>query len=64
MSNPNDENNIANLEAEREEGRLKLDIAQQKALEVEAKKRYGSDWKRFFGNMKSGIDWSALKFRL
>jgi len=50
-----------------ERKRLELNIAEKKALIAEAKKRYGSDWKKFvpgMGKGGGGMDWEALRFQL
>ena len=59
---------LEELEAKKEMAKARTEIAEQKALEAEAKRRYGTDWKKFFsaggdGGFKSGIDWQAIKFR-
>jgi hypothetical protein len=60
----NGDKDIGELEEEKEREDLKVSIAQQKALEAEAKRRYGSDWRKMLGSIKSGMDWDAVKFRL
>lgn len=58
---------LAELEEENEAMRTKVSIAEQKALEAEAKRRYGKDWKSVLGGLgkfRSGIDWGAIKFKL
>ena len=55
---------LAELEEENEKTGAKLSIEEKKALMREAKKRHGTDFKKFFSNMKSGLDWNALKFKL
>lgn len=56
--------NLAELEEMNEKKATELSIAEKEALIKEAKKRYGSDWKKMFSGMKSGIDWNAIKFRV
>lgn len=51
------------LEEESQECDAKLNIEQKKALIAQLKKKYGADWKRVF-NIKSGIDWQAVKFKV
>ena len=55
---------LGELEEEKEIYADKLDIEQKKALIAEAKKRYGTNWRSVLGNVKSGMDWDAVKFRL
>jgi hypothetical protein len=55
---------LGELEEEKELYADKLDIEQKKALIAEAKKRYGNDWRKFLGNIKSGIAWDEVKFKL
>lgn len=58
---------LEDLEMEKQRVTSEQEIAEKRALIAEAKKRYGNDWKsnftKFVGNTKSGIDWSAIKFR-
>jgi len=61
------ESRLNQLELEDETRAKELSIAEKKALIAEAKRRYGRDWRRFFSHFLgkgSGIDWSAIKFRL
>lgn len=55
---------IEELMEEKERMDIEAQIAEQKALRAEAKKRYGSDWSRMFKGAKSGIDWDSVKFKL
>lgn len=59
---------LEELEMEKERTKIQVEAEQNKALIAEAKKRYGSDWRdkvgSFLKNSKSGIDWSAVKFRM
>lgn len=55
---------LGELEEEKEIVADELDIAQKRALIAEAKKRYGTDWKKMLSGVKSGMDWDAVKFRL
>ena len=59
-----DNRDLGELEEEKEKEKDRMDIAQMKAIEAEAKKRYGSDWKKMLGDVHSGMDWNAVKFRL
>ncbi len=63
------EPSMEELEEIKQRKAAQLEIEEKKALIVEAKKRYGSDWKRMLnlgsnGTVKSGIDWQSLKFKL
>jgi hypothetical protein len=60
----NGDQDIGELEEQKEMEKDKMEIAQMKAIEAEAKKRYGRDWKTMLGGVKSGMDWNAVKFRL
>lgn len=65
----NGHKSLEELEMEKQQTKTEVEIAEQKALIAEAKKRYGSGGivdkiGKFVGNTKSGMDWSALKFRL
>lgn len=55
---------LAQLEEKEEESKVRLSIAEREALIAEAKRRHGADWKNFLGNIKSGLDWESLKFKL
>jgi hypothetical protein len=57
---------IDQLEEKNEMKKLELSIAEKQALIAEAKKRYGSDWRRFLPTTGGGsqMDWNALRFRL
>lgn len=55
---------LGSLEEENEKKGIQLSIAQKQALINEAKKRYGKDWRQHIPNIKSGLDWNALKFKL
>lgn len=60
---------LEELEMEKQRVASEKEIAEQKALIAEAKRRYGGGGvvekvTKFLGNTKSGMDWSALKFRL
>lgn len=55
---------LAELEEENEKATARLSIAEKTALIREARRRHGTDFKRFFSGWKSGIDWQALKFRI
>jgi hypothetical protein len=59
---------IEELELINQEKDLELSLEQKKALIAEAKRRYGTDWKKYIpglsGNINSGIDWNSLKFTL
>lgn len=59
-----DEQSLADLELQNEAMNQKLSIEEKRALIAEAKKRHGKDWKQFLGNIHSGMDWDALKFKL
>lgn len=50
--------------SEKEDARLSLE--EKKALIRQIKKQYGNDAPRklFGGQLKSGMDWSSLKFRV
>ena len=52
------------LELENEALEQKMSIEEKKAIIAEAKRRYGKDWTKFFGNVHSGMDWEALKFKI
>ena len=52
------------LEDESDRATAQLSIEQKRALIREAKKRYGKDWKLHLPNIKSGMDWNALRFHL
>ena len=58
------EKSLGELEEEKEEATTRAQIAQQKEIEAEAKRRYGSDWKKMLGNVHSGINWDSVKFKL
>ena len=65
----NEPRTIEEMEEKKQMMAAKLEVEEKKALIAEAKRRYGADWRKFFkfggeGGMKSGIDWSSLKFRL
>jgi len=55
---------LEELEAENELMQQRVNLAEKQALINEAKKKYGKDWKLHIPNVKSGMDWSALKFRV
>lgn len=58
---------LEQLEIENEALEQQVSIEEKKALIAEAKQRYGNDWKRhlsFLGNIHSGLDWEAVKFKL
>jgi len=55
---------IDKLEEENEKRGVELSIEQKKALIRKAQTMYGKDWRKFFPNITSGLDWEALKFRL
>lgn len=52
------------LEEEAYRTKTQINLEEQRALLREVKHRYGRDWKRHLPNIKSGMDWSALKFKL
>lgn len=52
------------LEEDNDRTATQLSIEQKQALIREAKKRYGNDWKLHLPEIKSGLDWNALRFRL
>jgi hypothetical protein len=58
-----DEERLNQLELEEEAMGKQVSIEEKKALIKEAKRRYGKDWTKIL-NVKSGMDWNALKFRL
>ncbi len=55
---------IEELEDEEERTDHQLSISEKRALIAEAKKRYGKDWRLRLPKIESGMDWSALKFRM
>jgi len=57
-------NELARLEEEDAIKSAQLSIEQKNALIREARKRYGSDWRKIFAGIHSGLDWSKLKFTL
>lgn len=62
-----DEQQLNELELQDEAASRQVSIEEKRALIKEAKKRYGKDYMKFFSNFTSkgsGMDWSALKFRL
>jgi hypothetical protein len=59
-----DEQSLADLELQNEAMNQKLSIEEKRALIAEAKRRHGKDWSKFLGNIKSGMDWDSLKFKL
>jgi len=61
-----EEKTIDELEQEGEQLDRQLSVAQKRALLKEAKKRYGKDWKLHLPNLniKSGMDWNSLRFKL
>jgi hypothetical protein len=59
-----DNRDLGELEEEKEKEKDRMEIAQMKAIEEKAKKRYGSNWKEMLGGVKSGLDWDAVKFQL
>lgn len=58
-----DEQTLSQLELQDEAYGKQVSIEEKRALIREAKKRYGSDWTKIL-NVKSGMDWKALKFKL
>jgi len=52
------------LEEEDERLAARLKVEEKRALLAEVKKRYGKDWRHHLPNIKSGLDWDALRFRL
>lgn len=52
------------LEEEDERKQVELSIEEKKALIAQAKQKYGKDWKFHFPEIKTGLDWNALKFKL
>lgn len=58
-----DEQQLAALELQNEAYNQQLQIEEKRALIAEAKRRHGKDWAKVL-NFKSGMDWSALKFKL
>lgn len=62
MSDGNDV--LAELEEQNEIQKQRVSLAEQKALEAEAKRRYGKDWMKMLGGVHSGLDWNAVKFKL
>lgn len=54
------------LEEDNERADAELKLAEKRALIKECNRRYGrGGWKMFSSNgMTSGIDWTALKFKL
>lgn len=60
----NPQKTIDELEEQEERIDHQLSLAEKKALLAEAKKRYGRDWKIHLPEIKSGMDWEALKFKM
>lgn len=62
----NNEESLERLEQLNQQKGVELSIAQKQALINEAKRRFGPDWKRMLnlGNVRSGIDWNSIRFRL
>ncbi len=60
----NDSDQLDQLEEKNEVLNQQLSMEEKKALIAKAKERHGKDWTRFFSDTKSGIDWSAVKFRM
>jgi len=54
---------LSQLELEDEARKRELSIEEKKALIAEAKRRHGKDWTKIL-NVKSGMDWNSLKFKL
>ena len=64
---PISDQDLAQLELQDEVAAKQVSIEEKRALIREAKKRYGKDYLKFFSHFikgGSGIDWSALKFKL
>ena len=64
MEENNGNDVLSELEEQNEIEKQRVTLAEQKALEAEAKRRYGADWQKFFSGVHSGIDWQAVKFRV
>jgi hypothetical protein len=52
------------MQQQLERAKAEREIAEQRALVAEAKKRYGKDWSKMFSNFSGGIDWQKLKFNV
>lgn len=57
------ETELSQLELQDEAYSKQVSIEEKKALIAEAKKRHGKDWTRML-NVKSGMNWEELKFKL
>ena len=57
------EQELNDLELQNEAMAQRVSIEEKRALIAEAKKRYGKDWTKIL-NVKSGMDWNSLKFKL